>query len=110
MQTRGKGKRLTNPIPNLLDLLARLSIGDVYVDSSMQRGVCVGSILVVDVDLEVEDLRKHLRGLRSGSVVQSVAPYAVAVIRVECAGGDDLLQKLEVVCSCCVEQPLVCHC
>ncbi len=48
-----KGERLTNPNPNLLDLLARLSIGDVYVDSSMQRGVCVGSILVVDVDLEV---------------------------------------------------------
>lgn len=107
IQTRCSGERLTNPIPDLLYLRARLSIWNVYVDSSMQRRVCVGSVLVVDVDLEVEDLRKHLRGLRSGSVVQSIAPYTIAVIRIKGAGGDDLLQKFEVVCSRCVQQSLV---
>ncbi len=101
---------LTDPIPNLLHLSSLFSIRNVYVDSGMQRCIRIGVVLVVNVDLQVENLGKNLCRLRRGSVVQSITTYTIAIVGIKGTGRDDLLQQLEIVCSCSVEEPLVCCC
>lgn len=93
---------LTNPVPDLLDFLSCFTIWDFDINSRMQRSVCVGAILVVDVDLQVQNLWKDLCGLRGGGVVKCIAAYSVTVIGIKGAGGDDLLKKLEVIRSSCM--------
>lgn len=102
-------RMLTDPVPDLLDLGACLTVGNVDVDSCVKRCVCVGAVLVVNVNFEVEDLGKHLCGLGGCSVMKSIATYAIAVIGVKGARGDDLLQELKIVGASCMQQSLVCR-